>query len=72
LLGVNIYRKGPDGGFSPEPINRKPVTGNNFDDFALENDKTYQYGLRTVVKIEKATVESALSEIVTATPHSGL
>ncbi len=72
LLGINIYRGESVNNLNPEPINPQPVKGNNFDDFGLENDKNYHYGLRTVVKIEKTVVESGMSDIVEATPKTGL
>ncbi len=72
LLGVNIYRSQSDELIAPQKINKAPVKGNNFDDFGLENGTSYQYGLRTVVKIDAVVVESDMSEIITASPQSGL
>jgi len=72
LLGVNIYRGLDKEALAPEPINQAPVKGNNYDDFSLTNGITYQFGIRTVINIDGAIVESALSEIVKATPKSGL
>ncbi len=72
LLGVNIYRGKSDSGLDPEPVNAQPVKGNNFDDFGLQNDRTYYYGLRTVIRWKSAIIESALSEVSAATPQAGL
>jgi len=72
LLGVNIYRGLDKEALAPEPINQAPVKGNNYDDFSLTNGITYQFGIRTVINIDGAVVESALSEIVKATPKPGL
>lgn len=72
LLGVNIYRGLANEALAPEPINQTPVKGNNYDDFSLTNDITYQYGVRTVVRNAGSVIESALSTIVKATPKAGL
>ena len=72
FLGVNIYRGDTGEGLAPEPINHKPVKGNNFDDFGLANGTAYQYGIRAVVKAGETVIESALSEVITATPQPGL
>ena len=72
LLGINIYRGASYTNLNPGPINPRPVEGNNYDDFGLDNDKRYHYGLRTVVKSGETVVESAMSEIVEATPAGGL
>lgn len=72
LLGVNIYAARTDAGFDREPVNRKPVSETEFDHFGLENDIPVRYGLRTVVRIDDAIVESSLSRIVVATPQAGL
>jgi hypothetical protein len=72
VLGVNIYRGDSGEGLAPEPINLQPVKGNNYDDFGLANDTTYQYGIRSVVKANETFIESALSEIHSATPQPGL
>lgn len=72
LLGVNIYRGDSLSGLHPEPINHAPLKGNNFDDFGLKNGTTYTYALRTLVKSENTSLESALSIIIKATPQAGL
>lgn len=72
FLGVNIYRGAAIGPLSSEPLNDVPVTGTTFDDFGIDNDTGYRYGLRSVIRIDGGTVESELSEIVTVTPRAGL
>jgi hypothetical protein len=72
LLGVNIYRGETASGLHPEPVNQKPLNGNNFDDFSLKNGITYQYGLRSVIKSGNVVVESAMSTIIKASPQAGL
>lgn len=72
LLGVNIYRGEAERALSRTPLNQQPLKGNNYDDFGLTNGTTYRYGLRTVVRVADTVIESALSEIVTATPQAGL
>ncbi len=72
LLGVNIYRSESGPLLDPVPVNSAPVKGNNFEDFGLKNGTTYRYGLRAVVRSGERVVESALGEIVAATPRAGL
>lgn len=71
LLGVNLYRRRPDGFFPPAPVNREPLTGESYEDFGLENGQTYEYALRTVVEIDGAQVESRLTVPVPAIPQAG-
>lgn len=72
LLGVNIYSGETGVAFNPVPLNLEPLKGNNFDNFGLNNGTTYQFGLRTVIRIEQQLIESVLSEIISATPEAGL
>lgn len=69
LLGVNIYRTAGDAPFSPVPINSQPITGEQHDDFNLENGQLYRYGLRSLIKVDNRVIESAFSEIISATPR---
>lgn len=71
FLGVNIYR-GESGALAPEPINRQPVRGNNFEDFGLINGSDYIYALRTVIETDDdSIIESRISETIATTPKSG-
>ena len=67
-LGVNIYRAVGDEPFELRPLNNEPFFDEKYNDFGLENNQSYRYGLRNVTQIDDQIIESALSEPVTATP----
>jgi hypothetical protein len=72
LLGYNLYRREGIEPFPFSPVNREILVEPDFEDFDLENGRTYTYAVRTVVRIMGKTVESALSSTVSATPQPGL
>lgn len=71
-IGYNLYRHDSGAPFPPRPLNREPLRNPFFEDFDVENEKTYTYALRSVVRILDLTVESSLSEPAEATPREGL
>ena len=68
MRGYNIYRRQGDNYFSPQPLNKKPLTQLRYDDFAVKNGQEYHYALRSVIAVDGHIVESTLSTEVTATP----
>jgi hypothetical protein len=72
LLGYNLFRREGTEPFPFSPVNREVLAEPAFEDFDLENGRTYIYAVRTVVRIAGKTVESALSSSVSATPQPGL
>jgi hypothetical protein len=72
-LGFNLYRREASEPFPFSPVNRDVIlTDPAFEDFDVENGRTYVYAVRTVVRVLGKTVESTLSNIVTAAPQPGL
>ena len=71
LEGFNIYRRRPGSPFPPLPVNHTPVKKSPYEDFGLENGTTYEYALRSVIKVSGVEVESPLSDTVAATPEAG-
>lgn len=70
-VGYNVYRRQPDQPFGPEPINSELLSETGFDDFHLENGRTYIYAVRSVVERLDLRVESPLSASVEAVPRAG-
>jgi hypothetical protein len=71
-LGYNLYRREANEPFPFSPVNRDILTVSTFEDFDVENGRTYVYAVRTVVRVLGKTVESTLSATATATPQPGL
>lgn len=67
-LGVQVYRA--SGEMPLQPITGGARTDGRYDDFGLQNDQPYRYGLRSVVGSGELVVESALSELLTVTPDA--
>ena len=70
-LGYNLYRRQPGEAFPPAPVNHEPLTAASFEDFGLENDRTYIYAVRSLVRVSGHPVESDLSELVEVLPREG-
>jgi len=70
LLGYQLYR-GPNGPVLPATVNADLLRATGYDDFGVENDQTYSYQVRSVVKRGDAIVESPPSATVSAIPSSG-
>ncbi len=65
-LPVNIYRADQGREFSPEPLNEQPIAATPYEDRGVALGVTYRYAIRSVGKVEDATLESeATPEIVT-------
>ena len=71
-LGYNLYRREAGEPFPPRPLNREPLMNTSYEDFDVQNQKTYVYALRSVVRILDTPVESPLSDPAEATPREGL
>jgi hypothetical protein len=71
-LGFNLYRREGRKAFPMLPVNREMQVEPEFEDYSVENGRTYEYAVRTVIRILGARVESPLSSTVTATPQPGL
>ena len=64
--GYNIYRQRPGEAQPLAPINPQPITAVTYDDLQVETGVTYQYQVRTVVRVDGQPVESAPSNEATA------
>ena len=71
-LGFNLYRREGGEAFPLLPVNREIQFEPAFEDYSVENGRTYEYAVRTVIRSFGARVESQLSGTVTATPQPGL
>lgn len=71
-IGYNLYRREGSEPFPLLPVNREIQVEPEFEDYSVENGRTYGYAVRTVVRILGNHVESPLSSAVTATPQAGL
>ncbi len=71
LLGYNLYRKAPGENPPLAPINSAPLTETAFDDFGVQNNVTYEYTLRAVVKTNDIVLESMVSAPLAVTPKAG-
>jgi len=71
LEGYNVYRRRPGSPFPSLPVNHTPVKKSPYEDFGLENGTTYEYALRSVLKVSGVEVEGPLSNTVAATPEAG-
>lgn len=72
LLGFNLYRREGDEPFPFPPVNLEILPEPTFEDYGVENGRTYIYSVRTVSRIRGNTVESPLSETAEARPQAGL
>jgi hypothetical protein len=70
-LGYNLYRRQLGEAFPPAPVNNEILSAPSYEDFGLENDRTYIYAVRSVARISGQPVESALSELAEAVPREG-
>lgn len=70
-LGYNLYRREGDEPFPFSPVNRDVLTDATFEDYDVENGRTYIYAVRTVIRIRGNAVESGLSRTAEATPQPG-
>jgi len=71
LLGYSIYRRTAETAFGPLPVNTSLVSEAVYEDYEVENDTRYEYAVRSVVRIAEQIVQSPLSPVVEAEPHSG-
>lgn len=71
-VGFNVYRREGSDAFPLLPVNREIQVEPTFEDYSVENGRTYEYAVRTVVRLLETKVESQLSNPATATPQPGL
>jgi hypothetical protein len=67
--GYNIYRRGEEEDVFPlNPLNREPLTGTQYTDLSVENEKRYIYSVRAVKRVVKTDVEGKGSPDTLVTP----
>jgi hypothetical protein len=71
LVGYNIYRRFTGSLFAPVPINPEPLEQSELNDRGLENGRSYEYRISSLVKTDSARLESELSSGATAQPAAG-
>lgn len=71
MLGYNLYRREADEPFAFSPVNREILTETTFEDYGVENDRTYIYAVRAVTRIRGNAIESGLSATAEARPQAG-
>jgi len=67
----NLYRQAAGEPTPMTPLNRQALTEPSYDDFAVENDKTYVYSVRTVDRVAGHPVESDPSPPLETVPVPG-
>ena len=72
LLGYQIYRKLATEPRSPYPLNPEPLQTSSFEDFNLENGRSYSYWIRTLIERDQQTIEGIASPELIAVPQAGL
>jgi len=70
-LGYRLYRGQSEQASRFQPVQSGFLQETRYEDFNLQNDISYRYGVRSVVRIGDMVVESALSQTVTAMPQPG-
>lgn len=71
LVGYNLYRLAPGEKPTSVPVNSTPLTEARHEDFGLQNDVTYSYSLRVIVRLNQTLVESEASQSIEVTPRIG-
>lgn len=71
LLGYNLYRNVSGEKPSFIPVNSTLVVVTFFEDFGLQNNVTYEYSLRSLVRMNGTVVESVVSPPLEVTPKAG-
>lgn len=66
--GYNIYRRGEEEVFPLKPLNKELLTGTNYTDLNVENEKRYFYSIRAVRRVVKTDVEGKGSLGIPVTP----
>lgn len=68
LIGYQIYRRSQNLPLDPAPINSLPLQKTHFDDFSLENGRTYIYLIRALVRRGDQQLEGVASPDLPVTP----
>ncbi|PLX86304.1 MAG: hypothetical protein C0617_01625 [Desulfuromonas sp.] len=71
LVGYHVYRRAPGAPFPPRPINIEPAAEPRYEDFEVQNDQPYRYGVRALYSIGGLRVESIAVEIGEIVPREG-
>ncbi len=71
LIGYNLYRLAPGEEPTSLPVNSPPLTETRHEDFGLQNDVTYSYSVRVIVRLNQTLVESEASQSIEVTPRAG-
>jgi len=71
LIGYQIYRRDETESFLPVATNLRPIEKINFEDYGLQNSRTYYYRVRTLFDFEGEFLESMPSIVVSARPTAG-
>ena len=71
LLGYQVYRKVASEERSAYPLNPEPLLTTSFDDFNLDNGRSYSYSIRTLVKRNDQTIEGIATPELSAVPKAG-
>ncbi len=71
IAGYFVYRWQPDTVAPLQPLNDRPLTDTFYEDYALENGRTYLYSVATVTETEGFQVQSRPSKPVTVSPEAG-
>lgn len=71
IIAYQVYRRTGNASFSPAPLSATMLRDPHFEDFSVENGKTYHYAVRTLVQKADMQISSMLSQQVSATPVTG-
>jgi len=72
LLGYQIYRQASGEPRSTAPLNSEPWQDTVFEDFNLENGRSYSYWIRTLIERQQQTIEGIASSELSAIPQAGI
>jgi hypothetical protein len=71
LLGYNLYRSQQGRPLPAVPLNARPLNANGLVDRGLDNGRTYEYHISSVIEREGRALESSPGVGVRALPQSG-
>lgn len=71
LVGYKIYRWEPDNPLPLQALGERSAAENSFEDFGLENGRTFLFAVSTVSDIRGYRTESLPTEPVAAAPQAG-
>jgi hypothetical protein len=71
LVGYKIYRWEPDNPLPLQALSERPAAETSYEDFGLENGRTFLYAVSTVTDIRGYRTESLPTEPVAVAPQAG-